>query len=72
MSEASESYEIDVMETGSPDAVLRTLTATSETVSYTAAQQTADGFTPGDPVTVNIHQMGNVIVGRGYAGVATI
>lgn len=72
MSEASESYEIDVIETGSPNAVLRTITATSETASYTAAQQTADGFTPGDSVTVNIYQIGNVIVGRGYAGTATI
>jgi hypothetical protein len=71
-SEASEAYEIDIMETGSPNAVLRTLTATSETASYTAAQQTTDGFTPGDQITVNIYQIGNALVGRGYAGAATI
>jgi hypothetical protein len=66
--EDSESYEVDVM---SGATVLRTITATSETASYTAAQQTTDGLTPGDPVTVNVYQL-SATVGRGYPTEATI
>lgn len=61
MSEAAEAYEIDVM---SGSTVLRTIAATSASASYSAAQQTADGLTPGDPVTVRIYQM-SARVGRG-------
>jgi hypothetical protein len=60
--EESESYEVDIM---SGSTVLRTITATSPTCSYTAAQQTADGLTPGDPVTVRVYQI-SASVGRGY------
>ena len=67
LGEDSESYEIDIV--GASPA--RTITATSETASYTAAQQTNDGFTPGDPIEVNIYQI-SAIVGRGFAGNATI
>jgi hypothetical protein len=50
----------------------RTVTGiTSQTTPYTAAEQTADGFTPGDPVSVNIYQISST-VGRGYAGAKTI
>lgn len=68
VSEESEAYEVDVMD-GST--VLRTIEVTSETASYTAAQQTSDGLTPGDPVEVNIYQL-SATMGRGYAGNATI
>lgn len=68
LAEASEAYEVDIM---SGAAVLRTISATSETASYTAAQQTTDGLTPGDPVEVNIYQLSE-IVGRGYAGNETV
>jgi hypothetical protein len=61
--EESESYEVDIM---SGSTVLRTITATSPTCSYTAAQQTADGLTPGNPVTVRVYQI-SASVGRGYA-----
>jgi hypothetical protein len=60
--EESEAYEVDIM---SGSTVLRTITATSPTCSYTAAQQTADGLTPGDPVTVRVYQI-SASVGRGY------
>jgi hypothetical protein len=70
LGEDSESYEIDVLG-GSPEAVLRTITATSETASYTAAQQTTDGLTPGDPVHIKIYQL-SADVSRGYVEDVTI
>lgn len=66
--EANEAYEIDVM---SGSTVKRTISSISETASYTAAQQTADGFTPGNSITVNIYQL-SATIGRGYAGNAVI
>lgn len=68
LDEASESYEIDVM---SGATVLRTLSASTPTATYTAAQQTSDGITPGNPVTVRIHQI-SATRGRGHAGVFTV
>ncbi|MCK4609477.1 MAG: phage tail protein, partial [Gammaproteobacteria bacterium] len=68
--EESASYEVDIV-SGSPEVVARTIPVTSATASYTAAEQTTDGFTPGDPVNVNIYQL-SATVGRGYVGKATI
>ncbi len=68
LGEDSESYEVDIMDGAS---VLRTISSSSKSASYTAAQQTTDGLTPGDPVEVNIYQL-SATVGRGYAGNATI
>lgn len=45
--------------------------ATLYYLDFSAAQQSAAGLTPGDPVTVKIYQ-GNNIISRGYAGTATI
>lgn len=69
--EEAESYEIDVLDGGSPAVVLRTITATDETAIYTAAQQTTDGLTPGDPVTVRVYQI-SATVGRGTALEGTV
>jgi hypothetical protein len=66
--EDSESYEVDIMD-GST--VKRTITATSETASYTAAQQTTDFGSTQSSVDVKIYQI-SATVGRGYAGEATI
>jgi len=66
--ENPEAYEVDIM---SGSTVLRTIEADSETAEYTAAEQTSDGLTPGDPVTVRIYQI-NSSVGRGRKGEATI
>jgi hypothetical protein len=66
--ETAESYEIDVM---SGATVKRTITATTNTASYTAAQQTTDFGSPQSSILVNIYQM-SAAVGRGYVGVATI
>jgi hypothetical protein len=64
LSEETEAYEIDIM---AGEDVLRTIEATEESCQYSAAQQTADGLTPGDSVTVRIYQI-SAIVGRGKYG----
>lgn len=70
LAEDTEEYEVDFVD-GS-EAVIRAVTGlTSETVSYTAAEQTADGLTPGDPVNMRVYQR-SALVGRGYAGAATL
>lgn len=68
LGEATEAYEIDIL---SGTTVVRTLTATTPTVSYIAAQQTTDFGSPQSSVKVNIYQM-NAFVGRGHAGEATV
>jgi hypothetical protein len=71
LGEDSEAYEVDIIDDDSAETVLRTIEVTSETASYTAAQQTADGLTPGDDVTVRVYQISET-VGRGYGREATI
>jgi hypothetical protein len=71
LGEASEAYEIDILDGASPATVLRTLTATAPIVDYTAAEQTSDGLTPGDPVSLRVYQISD-IRGRGYPGEATV
>lgn len=52
--------------------VLRTLGPTSlETVTYSAAEQTTDGLTPGDPVDIIVYQISEA-VGRGEGRAATV
>lgn len=71
LGEDSEAYEVDIIDDDSAETVLRTIEVTSETASYTAEQQIADGLTPGDDVTVRIYQISET-VGRGYGREATI
>lgn len=67
--ESSERYEVVFLDTGTP---VRTVFVTAATTTtYTAAQQTTDGLTPGDPVDVVIYQLGD-LVGRGLPAQATI
>ena len=69
--EAAEEYEIDILQSGSPN-IARTLTATGESVTYTEAQQVADfGSPPPATVDVAVYQK-NATVGRGYGGSATL
>lgn len=69
LSEDSEAYSIDVVVAG---AVVRTIAGlTSPTASYPAAEQTADGITPGAPVSIVVYQI-SAQVGRGFPGAATI
>lgn len=62
LGEASESYEIDIM---SGATVVRTITATTNSAAYSAANQTADGLTPGDPITARVYMV-SATVGRGH------
>ena len=65
LGEQSEPYELDIYTDDSPDTLLRTISATTTSASYSAAEQAADGITPGDPVRVVVYQL-SAIVGRGY------
>ena len=62
MSELSESYSVDVIHPSS-GAVVRTLTASTPTVTYTAAQRATDSY-PAGPITFDIYQVSGV-TGRG-------
>ena len=72
MSEAVEAYDIDIIPPGSPDASVRTIAASVETATYTAAQQATDLGTLAPPGTrVRVYQL-SAIVGRGTVGEATL
>lgn len=68
LAEESEAYEIDILDGAD---VVRTLTATSASTTYSAAEQTLDFGSPQSSVDVRIHQL-SAIVGRGTAAEATI
>jgi hypothetical protein len=60
-------YEIDIV--GSSPA--RTISVSTESAIYTAAQQTTDGLTPGDPVDLEIYELSE-IAGRGILKEVTV
>ncbi len=62
LGEETEQYEIAVMDGVTEK---RVLTATSETVVYTAAMAATDGLAPTGPVTFRLYQM-SALVGRGH------
>ena len=67
--EEAEEYEVEILDGVT---VVRTITGLSAaTTTYSAANQTSDGLTPGDPVSVRVYQI-SALVDRGYAGAATI
>ncbi len=71
LDEPVEAYEVDILDAPG-GTVLRTITGlSSPTASYSAAEQTTDGLTPGDPVDVAVYQL-STRVGRGFAGTATV
>lgn len=65
MSEASESYSIDIMSGTSPETVKRTLTSSTSTVTYHAADIVTDFGTPPSEFDVRVYQL-SAVVGRGY------
>jgi hypothetical protein len=69
LGETTEAYEIDILDGGG--AVVRTITANTPQAEYSAAEQTADGLTPGDPVDLAWHMM-SATVGRGFPAYATV
>jgi hypothetical protein len=67
--DGTERYEVDILD-GST--VVRTISVSAATTTtYSAANQTTDGLTPGNPVSLVIYQMGD-LVGRGRASAATV
>lgn len=69
LEEPFERYEIDYFDNGN---VVRTVVIEDATTTiYTAAQQTTDGLTPGDPVHFKLYQIG-ATVGRGRVADATL
>lgn len=70
LGEQQELYEVDIFVGAN---VVRTMVATSDSVgaTYTAAQQTSDGITPGNPVTLRVYQMSGT-AGRGFPAIATV
>jgi hypothetical protein len=65
LNEQSASFSIDVLD--SEGEVVRTLTATTNRVTYTAAMQIADFGSTQSSVDVEVYQL-SAIVGRGYVG----
>jgi hypothetical protein len=61
LGEDSEAYEVNVMNGA---AVVRTLTSSTPTVTYTATQQTADFGAPQSSYTVRVYQI-SASYGRG-------
>lgn len=68
LGEAVEAYEVDIYSGAS---VVRTISASSPSVVYTAAEQTADGKVPGAAVVCRIYQLSDVR-GRGIPAIATV
>lgn len=64
LGEASENHDIEIYTTDFVT-LKRTLTATSQSVSYTASQQTTDFGSPQASVGVKVYQV-SATVGRGY------
>ena len=69
LNEESEHYQLDIF---AGSAFLRTIDVVGTNVwGYTAAEQTADGLTPGDPVSLVAYML-SAVVGRGYPYEATV
>ena len=68
LGEESEQYEVDILNGAT---VVRTIATTSETASYTAAEQTTDFGATQSSVSVNLYQI-SATFGRGVAGSAII
>jgi hypothetical protein len=66
--EDSERYEVDILDGAT---VKRTLQSSTPTVTYTAAQQTADWGAPPPTVQVRVYQM-SAVLGRGMGRTATV
>jgi len=70
--EARERYEVDVYDDDTFTTIVRTISiyvdpetgGTGATAHYTAAEQTSDGLTPGDPVNIRMYQLSETL-GRG-------
>jgi hypothetical protein len=59
MAEPFERYEVEIRDAS--DNLLRTMVVAGPFVVYTAAQQTADGITPGNTVLAFVRQLGDIV-----------
>ena len=66
--EDEESYQIDIL---SGETVVRTLTASTTSATYSASEQEEDFGAAQSSLAVAVYQM-NATIGRGYAGEATV
>lgn len=64
LGERTESYEIDIIYPSGGSTVVRTVTSTTPTFTYTEGQQTTDGVTHFTAIKLRIYQMSE-IMGRG-------
>jgi hypothetical protein len=69
LNETSEAYEVDFLD--GVGQVVQTLSSTSHSVIYTAADQTTDFGAPQSAVAVAVYQM-SAAVGRGFGGRAIV
>jgi hypothetical protein len=67
LGETDETYDIDVL---NGSIVVRTINATTNAATYSAAQQTTDFGSPQSSVTVKVYQR-SALVGRGFPCIAT-
>jgi len=67
LGEASEQYSVDILDGAD---IVRTIDTTVQSATYLASEQTTDGLTPGNPVTVTVYQLGTL--GRGWPTTATV
>lgn len=71
LGESSEAYELEITDAGYAS-VKRTISGLSvPAATYSAADQAADGFAPGDPIHMQVYQLSST-VGRGYPGKALL
>lgn len=68
LDEATELYDVEILDGAT---VVRTEQVTDPEYAYSAANQTSDGLTPGDPVTARIYQI-SAVRGRGISATFTV
>jgi hypothetical protein len=71
LSETSEAYEVDIFSDGTFATVKRTITAATQSCTYTSAQQVTDFGGNQATIYARVYQLSSV-VGRGYPATATI
>jgi hypothetical protein len=69
LNEASEAYEVDVLD--GPGQVVRTLISSSPSITYSAADQATDFGALQSAIDVAVYQL-SAVVGRGFAGRAIV
>jgi hypothetical protein len=69
LNEASEAYEVDVLDGAGQ--VVRTLGSSGASVTYAAADQTTDFGAPQGAIDIAVYQL-SAAVGRGFPGSATV